>query len=109
MNEETIWLGPVPTLEPSAQVGDDDYARNARAECAAFVAAIRKTCGREPEGARLVVLAQEHECGTYYEVACVYDGDDEWAAAYAARVDTEAPTTWHDAGMTPPVSRVRAR
>jgi hypothetical protein len=109
MNEETIWLGSSPALEQCAQVGETDYARDAKAECAAFIAAIRKVCGREPEGARLVVRSQPHDFGDYYEVAVIYDGDNEWAARYAAKVDAEAPTTWQAAGMKPPVRRARAR
>jgi hypothetical protein len=109
MNEETVWLGPTPAGERCAQLGDPDYARDARIECRAFADAIRKVCGREPEGARLVIKPQEVDAGTYYELACVYDGDNEWAARYAAKVDAEAPTTWAAAGMKPPVRRARAR
>jgi hypothetical protein len=55
MNENVNWLGPTPALECCAQVGEPDYARDAKVECRAFIEAIRKVCGREPEGARLVV------------------------------------------------------
>jgi hypothetical protein len=109
MNEQIIWLGPAPALEPSAQVGEQDYARDARAECRAFIAAIRQVCGKEPEGARLVVQRHEHDAGFYFEVACVYDADDEWAAAYAARVDSGAPVSWKAAGMKSPLRRSNAR
>lgn len=104
-----VWLGPAPAGEACASAGDADYARDARAECRAFVEAIRKVCGREPEGARLVVQTQEHDFGDYYEVACVFDAGDDWARDYAARVEADAPTTWREAGMTPPLGRAKGR
>src|SRR5262245_34106579 len=103
MKEEIIWLGAAPALEAWAEVGGPNYGRDARAECQAYIRAIRKVCGQEPEGARLVVQSQEHDFGLYYEVACSYDADNEWAADYAARVDAQAPKTWKEAGMAPPV------
>src|SRR5438046_2360296 len=48
-NENTVWLGPAPALESCAQVGEADYLRDARMECLACIAAIRKVCAREPE------------------------------------------------------------
>lgn len=110
MNEETIWLGSAPAAEPCAQVGDPDYARDARVECRAFIEAIRKVCGREPAGAQLVVRGQGRNDGeAYYEVALVYDADDEWAARYAAHCDARAPATWPEAGMRSPVRHSRSR
>jgi hypothetical protein len=109
MNEEIVWLGSGPASENCAQVGDPDYARNAKAECRAYIQAIRKVCGQEPEGARLVVRECQYDCGEYYEVACVYAAENEWAAAYAARVDAQAPKTWEEAGMPAPRARRMGR
>ena len=58
---------------------------------------------------RLRVVRQEHDYGTYLELVVEYDGNDEWAARYAARCDAEAPTTWAQAGMTAPATRGRSR
>jgi hypothetical protein len=52
MTDDIIWIGPAPANEDCAQVGDLDYARNAKAECRAFIEAIRKVCGRDPQGLR---------------------------------------------------------
>lgn len=109
MSEEILWLGPVPAEEQCSQLGEPDYARDAKVECRAFADAIRKVCGREPDGARLVIEPQEVDAGTYFELALVYDGDDAWASAYAAKVDSEAPTTWEEAKMKPPIRRARSR
>lgn len=101
---ECIFIGVVPPEEECVQVGTPDYARNARIECRAFIEAIRKVCGREPEGARLVVKGQAHDfTEKYYEVAVVFDADNQAAAEYADKVDRHHPATWEEAGMTAPV------
>jgi len=82
VNEEIIWLGQTATGEPCAKVGDPDYAHDARLECRAFIDAIRKVCGREPEGARLVVQAQKHDFGDYYP------GSDSSRSKYRKRKNT---------------------
>ena len=109
MGQDIYWLGPAPAEEDCVQVGDPDYARNAKGECKAYIDAIRKVCGHEPAGARLTIKSQAHDYGSYYEVAVVFDGSDEAAAAYAARCDEHAPTRWGDAGMEPPVRGGRSR
>lgn len=102
---EIYWLGPAPAEEDCAQVGTADYARDAKAECRAYIEAIRSVCGPEPEGARLTIKSQPHDYGSYYEVAVVFDGNDPAACAYAAKCDEDSPTTWEQAGMQPPASK----
>ena len=102
MAEDSIGVGPAPADESCVQVGDPDYARNAKAECRAYIEAIRKVVGREPDGARLTVKSNPHDFGTYFEVAVVFDGNDSEAIGYAYRCDELAPKTWADAGMEAP-------
>ena len=102
MENDLVYLGPAPAEEPCAQVGEDDYSRKAKAECRAYIEAIRKVVGREPEGARLSIKASSHDYGTYYEVVAYFDGDNQQAAEYAYRCEEKAPTTWAEAGMTAP-------
>jgi hypothetical protein len=102
MSDAIFWLGPAPAEAACVQVGSPDYARDARTECRAYIDAIRKVCGPEPDGAHLTVKSQPHEFGSYYEVAVVFDPDDSAAAEYASKVDESAPTRWSDAGMEPP-------
>lgn len=99
---DRVYLGPAPSEEDCAQVGRDDYEERARRECMAYIEAIRKVVGMEPEGARLRVARQAHDYGSYLEVVCEYDGNSPDAANYAARCDEQAPTTWEAAGMTTP-------
>lgn len=110
MHEEIIWIGSGPANEDCAQVGDPDYARNAKAECRAYIDAIRKVCGREPEGARLTIKGQPHDfTEAYYEVAVIYDGNNRSAAEYASKVDESAPRTWEEATMVAPLQGERGR
>lgn len=102
MADEMFWLGPCPAEEDAVQLGSPDYARDAKTQCRAYVEAIRAVCGREPEGARLVVKSQSHDFGTYYECAVAFDPEIEAARDYAALVDDKAPTTWAAAGMSEP-------
>ena len=102
MFSDVLDLGCGPANEPCAQLGEGDYRDRAIRECRAFIQAIRRVCGEEPEGASLQLRSNPHDFGTYYSVCCRYDGDSEAAAAYAARCDRDAPTTWEEANMTAP-------
>jgi hypothetical protein len=109
VNEDIIWIGAAPLNEDCAQVGSPDYARKAKIECKAFIEAIRKVCGKEPEGARLTTKPQPYDFGSHYEVAVIFDGNNKEAADYADKVDRPAPATWEEAGMQPPVQHGRGR
>jgi len=91
-------LGPTPCEEECAQLGEDDYAARARAECRRYVALIRAVVGPEPTGAQLSVRAFRHDFGTYYEVVVEFDDENPTATAYALRVENKAPKYW---GETP--------
>jgi hypothetical protein len=89
-------LGPTPAEEDCAQVGTEDYATRARAECERFITLIRATCGAEPEGANLRIKRSEHDFGGYYEVAVYYDTHNEAAMEYAWNLEKTTPTRWAD-------------
>lgn len=96
-------IGCTPSDEDCAQLGVmDDYPRWAKTECQAYIRALRKKFGEEPDGARLRVKSNPHDFGTYYEVVCAYDTDNEEATAYALKVE-EGLATWEEAGMVAPV------
>lgn len=91
---ETLTIGPTPADEDCAQVGQPGYEERARAECAQFIKAIKRTLGEPPEGASLRIKANSHDFGTYHEVAVVFDANNRKAMAYALKVDNEAPGEW---------------
>jgi hypothetical protein len=87
-------LGPTPSAEDCAQVGQPDYHRKAVAECARLIERIRATLGPEPSGAELAIKSFPHDFGTYYEVVIWFEPDDAAAIAYAERCADDAPRTW---------------
>ena len=101
MPRDYIDIGSSPAYEECAQVGSPDYAQRAREECNQFIDLIRRVMGPEPEGARLAVKSNPHDFGTYYEVVCYFDTDNEEASNYAYRCEGEAPSTWDDPRALP--------
>lgn len=95
-------IGPCPCDEDCAQVGDPDYDRKAHRECLHYIDAIRIKLGREPIGAKLVVVRHRHDFGLYHEVACRYDNNVEAAIEYAFKAESDAPSTWAEVGFAKP-------
>ena len=94
-------IGSTPSDEPCAQVGEPDYEREARTECAHFIELIRKVLGPEPDGAHLAVKGFPHDFGQYYEVVCYFEDSDEEARNYAFRCESETPAKWDTAPQEP--------
>ncbi len=95
MPGDYVDIGPVPSDESCEGVGTPEYdPEKARQECTRFLNLIRKTCGDEPMGARLAIMSNPHDFGSYYSVVCYYD--DLGAKEYAGRCEDEAPTEWPD-------------
>lgn len=74
---EKYHLGPAPADEACAQVGAEDYERRAKAECYAYIAAIKIVCGDPPPGAKLTVEWADHEFGRYAEAVVRFDGSNK--------------------------------
>ncbi len=93
-----INIGSSPCDEDCAQVGSEDYYIQAMNECKKFRDQIREVCGPEPENssAKLRVKEFPHDFGTYYEVVCVYDDEDEIGMDYAFFVEGNSPENWNE-------------
>ena len=89
-----INIGSSPCEEDCVQVGAENYAQLARVECQRFIEAIRQTIGPEPDGACLRVKSFPHDFGSYMEVVCYYEEDNEEATKYAFKCESESPSTW---------------
>lgn len=94
--KHTLEIGPTPAEEPCAQVGEPMYEERAVPECERFIKLLRKTFGREPEGAHLRVKGNNHDYGQYFECVVVYDDEKPEAVEYAFKVESEAPVKWDD-------------
>lgn len=98
-----FYIGPCPADEPCAQTGVTEGAeRLNRAECNAYIEALRKVYGPEPDAAYYRVKRENHDFGTYFEVCIYFDVNDDEAIAYASRAE-QGLATWAEAEMTAPV------
>jgi hypothetical protein len=93
-------IGPTPSNEDCAQVGQPNYREKALEECARFIRLLREKIGPEPEGAWLSVKWFEHDFGPYCEVVCYCNSDIPESVEYAQRCEDDAPRTWNEEGDT---------
>lgn len=92
-----ISIGSAPANEDCVSVDPNtDYIPAMKAECRRFADLIAEKLGVPPAGARLSVKGFSHDFGTYYEVVCFFDEDDEEAVAYALKCESDAPANWSD-------------
>jgi len=84
-----LYIGSTPHDEDCVQVGSEDYANRARAECRLFALQILKHYP-EPENGYLKIKANAHDFGTYYEVVAVYDVEDEESTNWAFDIESDA-------------------
>ena len=92
MERDYLTIGATPAGEECEQLGPDYDPRKAREECRRFMAAIRFTVGKEPDGAWLSIKGFLHEFGTYHEVVCNYETQE--GLEYALKCERMAPETW---------------
>jgi hypothetical protein len=88
-----LTIGCSPAAEECAQVGREDYHWRSAAECRALVNQLRRVHGEEPPGARLGVKSFPHDFGSYREVVCHFDPENEAAVNYAYACET-LPEEW---------------
>lgn len=94
--KDYISIGPSPVEEDCVQLGDPDYRSKARKECVRFIELIRKVKGPEAGSARLAITSNPHDFGTYLDVVCYYDDEDEAGMNYAFDCESETPMRWDD-------------
>ncbi len=96
MARDYVDIGSVPAAEDCEVQGPNYDVRKAKFECNTFIHQLRRMFGDEPEGARLKIKGNPHDFGTYYEVVCYYDDENEVAADYAFQCENEMPEHWDD-------------
>lgn len=87
-------IGPVPADEPCEQLGENYRPTVAWSECLTFIAQLRRTFGPEVGSAQLKVMSNQHDFGTYYEVVCWFQTNDEDGKRYAFNVEANMPLEW---------------
>jgi hypothetical protein len=94
MARDYVDIGSTPCEEDCARLGREGYTVQARKECNALINQLRRILGEEPKGARLSIRGNPHDFGTYYEVVCYFENEDETATAYAFKTEANLPMTW---------------
>lgn len=93
-----VYLGPAPSDENCAQLGQEGFEERARREIRAYMNQINRfilSCGKAiPEGCRIVRKTESHDFGTYSEVAVRYDIDDEKSVDFAFWLESNVPQKW---------------
>ena len=94
--KDSLSVGSSPAGEDCVQLGCENYRELSRKECNRFIAGIRKYLGEEPRGARLFIKSNPHDFGTYSEVECEFDSDNEEAVNYAYKCEGNLPESWEE-------------
>ena len=97
-----IPIGSSPSGEDCIQVGSKNYYEEAKKECKRFIEEIRRVCGPEPEDSTAVlrIKSNPHDFGTYYEVICEFDSEDEIGIDYAYFVEGNSPEFWNEPDLS---------
>lgn len=90
-----IELGPTPSEENCAQVGDDFYEKNAREECHRYLEQLIRQWG-EKNAHRFGIKRFPHDFGSYFEVVVYFDSDSEDDLDFAIKVENNLPAVWKD-------------
>lgn len=94
--KDCVYLGPTPPEEDCVQLGEANYNELAFDECRRYIELIRKKLGHEPAGAKLKIKWSPHDFGSYAEVVCEFECDNNEAETYALNCDNNGPLNWED-------------
>jgi hypothetical protein len=96
MGWDEINIGSAPYSEDCVQVGSPEYYSKYKAEGMAFINQLKRVLGEPPAGAYFKLKGFPHDFGTYHEVVCRFDEDDEIARNYAFNAEGNTPDYWDD-------------
>lgn len=86
-----IEIGPAPTEESCAQLGEEDYRRRAMAECGAYKRQIERSYPELKEtGCEVLIRSNRHDFGAYFEVVIKYTTLPGQDVAYWVEADGKA-------------------
>jgi len=92
-------IGSSPYDEDCAQVGTPDYYERTKIELNALKNQMLRVLGEPPALTSLSIKAFPHDFGTYHELVCNYDDDDDASTEYAFRCEAELPAKWDDEAL----------
>ena len=91
-----INIGSSPSGEDCAQVGTDNYLERDKKECTALIHQLYRELGEAPDVTYLSIKSFPHDFGTYHEVICYYDDEDEDSTLYAFKCEANLPELWDE-------------
>lgn len=96
-------IGSSPWGEECSQVGSDNYHERARKECRAYVGQLYRVLEAHghkleelPESFRIKIKSNPHDFGSYFEVVCMFECDDERACDLAYFLESNSPEHWDE-------------
>lgn len=95
-----VTIGSTPCDETCVQVGQSDYTRLVRIESRVFIGQLERMFPI-PDGVpcRYALKGFSQDFGTYHEVVCYYDTENESSVSHAFLVESESPTEWDDQAL----------
>lgn len=106
---ERLELGPTPVEETSVQVeAGKDYLEEMRNEVKKYISLLKQVFPwAEDNEVYFRIVCNEHEFGSYYEVAVTYDIEDDNQIRLAYFIENNTPRYWTDTEIIPmPVEEV---
>jgi hypothetical protein len=91
-----ISIGSSPASESCVQVGSDNYDAQSRKECIAFKNQLERMFIDFPDGTYLTIKSFPHDFGSYREVVCWYDDEDEDSQSFAYNIENSTPEYWDE-------------
>jgi hypothetical protein len=84
----------VPHEEECIQLGQPNYSAFSKIEANTLMKQIIRELGNPPSGCRMKLVGCEHDFGVYYDIALVYDEDDEEHVEWFLKVEGKLPMNW---------------
>ncbi len=93
-----LYLGPTPSDENCAQIGDDNFREQCNKEMEAYIDQLNRMY---PEVSRYKEMRfkkhwQQHDFGSYGEVVITYNDEDEEQSTLALKVEWNLPSNWDE-------------
>jgi hypothetical protein len=106
IKRDYLYIGPTPSDEHCVSTGVTPVlCRLNLLECNAYIVALRRRYGPEPQGASFRPRTEDHDTGLYAEVVCWYDVSSEAATRYAYAVESGL-MAWAEAACRHPSSMI---
>ena len=92
---EEFQLGTtVPHEEPCVQLGRPNYSAYSKMEANILMKQIVRELGTPPDGCSMKIIGCKHDFGIYYDVALVYNPENEEHVQWMLKVEGELPSHW---------------